>query len=62
MYNSDAGTNTCAGYPASLGRELIDAQTFAGWGIDYLKYGKHTAIFLVEVQLLTAAYRQLQCP
>ncbi|KAF9447961.1 glycoside hydrolase family 27 protein [Macrolepiota fuliginosa MF-IS2] len=35
---SDAGTATCAGFPASLGTELIDAQTFASWGIDYLKY------------------------
>ncbi|KAJ3570012.1 hypothetical protein NP233_g4680 [Leucocoprinus birnbaumii] len=35
---SDAGTKTCAGYPGSLGNEVIDATTFAGWGIDYLKY------------------------
>ncbi|PLB52125.1 putative alpha-galactosidase B [Aspergillus steynii IBT 23096] len=35
---SSAGTETCAGYPASLGYERIDAQTFADWGIDYLKY------------------------
>ncbi|THU95340.1 glycoside hydrolase [Dendrothele bispora CBS 962.96] len=35
---SDAGTTTCAGYPASLGREDLDAKTFASWGIDYLKY------------------------
>ncbi|KAF5351854.1 hypothetical protein D9756_007702 [Leucocoprinus leucothites] len=35
---SDAGTKTCAGYPGSLGNEAIDASTFAGWGIDYLKY------------------------
>ncbi|GIF26281.1 alpha-galactosidase [Actinoplanes tereljensis] len=35
---SDAGTNTCAGYPGSLGRETLDAQTFADWGVDYLKY------------------------
>ena len=34
----DAGTATCAGYPGSLGHEQIDAQTFADWGIDYLKY------------------------
>ncbi|KAF7172109.1 hypothetical protein CNMCM6106_006387 [Aspergillus hiratsukae] len=33
-----AGLTTCAGYPASLGYEDIDAQTFAEWGIDYLKY------------------------
>ncbi|KAG5639099.1 hypothetical protein H0H81_006688 [Sphagnurus paluster] len=36
---SDAGTNTCAGYPGSLGYEEIDAATFNEWGIDYLKYG-----------------------
>ncbi|KAG5639125.1 hypothetical protein H0H81_006714 [Sphagnurus paluster] len=35
---SDAGTNTCAGYPGSLGNEDIDAATFNEWGIDYLKY------------------------
>ncbi|KAK7035482.1 hypothetical protein VNI00_011775 [Paramarasmius palmivorus] len=35
---SDAGTLTCAQYPASLGREALDAQTFSEWGIDYLKY------------------------
>jgi alpha-galactosidase len=34
----DAGTATCAGYPGSLGHEAIDAQTFADWGVDYLKY------------------------
>jgi len=35
---SDAGTETCAGYPGSLGNEEIDAETFASWGVDYLKY------------------------
>jgi alpha-galactosidase len=34
----DAGTATCAGYPGSLGHEQVDAQTFAEWGVDYLKY------------------------
>ena len=34
----DAGTATCAGYPGSLGHETTDANTFATWGIDYLKY------------------------
>ena len=34
----DAGTATCAGYPGSLGHETQDAQTFASWGVDYLKY------------------------
>ena len=35
---SDAGTKTCAGRPGSLGYETIDANTYAKWGIDYLKY------------------------
>lgn len=35
---SCAGTHTCAGKPASYGYEEIDAQTFAEWGVDYLKY------------------------
>lgn len=34
----DAGTQTCAGYPGSLGHETTDAQDFADWGFDYLKY------------------------
>ncbi|KAL7928519.1 glycoside hydrolase family 27 protein [Trichoderma chlorosporum] len=35
---STAGTATCAGYPASLGYEDVDAADFASWGVDYLKY------------------------
>jgi len=35
---SDAGYQTCAGNPGSLGYEAVDAATFAEWGIDYLKY------------------------
>ena len=35
---SDAGNKTCAGRPGSLGYETHDAQTYAGWGVDYLKY------------------------
>jgi alpha-galactosidase len=34
----DAGTRTCAGYPGSLGTEELDAQTWASWGVDYVKY------------------------
>lgn len=37
MY-SCAGAHTCAGYPGSFDHEFIDAQTFAEWGVDYLKY------------------------
>jgi alpha-galactosidase len=35
---SCAGTKTCAGRTGSLGYELQDAQKFADWGVDYLKY------------------------
>jgi hypothetical protein len=34
----DVGPTTCAGYPGSWQHEEIDAQTFADWGTDYLKY------------------------
>jgi alpha-galactosidase len=34
----DDGTATCSGFPGSLGHEQQDADTFAAWGIDYLKY------------------------
>eukprot|EP01064_Diplonema_japonicum_P028952 TRINITY_DN4567_c0_g2_i2.p1 TRINITY_DN4567_c0_g2~~TRINITY_DN4567_c0_g2_i2.p1 ORF type:complete len:396 (+),score=73.27 TRINITY_DN4567_c0_g2_i2:336-1523(+) len=29
--------DTCAGYPASKGHERTDADTFASWGVDYVK-------------------------
>ncbi|GAA5029987.1 hypothetical protein GCM10011506_18690 [Marivirga lumbricoides] len=35
---SDAGWQTCGGKPGSRGREFQDAQTYAKWGVDYLKY------------------------
>ena len=37
MY-SCAGVRTCGGYPSSFDHEFTDAQTFASWGVDYLKY------------------------
>jgi alpha-galactosidase len=35
---SSPSAKTCAGYEGSLGHEEQDAQTYAKWGIDYLKY------------------------
>ena len=35
---SCCGVKTCAGYPASFEHEAVDAETFARWGVDYLKY------------------------
>ena len=35
---SDAGPKTCAGRAGSRGHEYQDAQRYAQWGIDYVKY------------------------
>ncbi len=37
IYSSN-GTLTCEDMPASLGNEMLDAETFAQWGIEYFKY------------------------
>jgi alpha-galactosidase len=34
---TDAGTKTCQGRPGTLGFEERDAQTYARWGVDYVK-------------------------
>lgn len=33
----DSGNATCGGFPGSYGHEKLDADTFASWGIEYLK-------------------------
>jgi alpha-galactosidase len=35
---SSPGPTTCAGYAASFGHEQQDADLYASWGVDYLKY------------------------
>ena len=45
MYSS-AGIFTCGRYPGSLGYEQKDADLFASWGVDYLKYDNWS----VEIQ------------
>ena len=48
---TDRGTATCVGRPGSEGFETIDANTYAGWGVDYVKEdscsasGNHTVAF-----------------
>ncbi|XP_032628029.1 alpha-galactosidase A isoform X2 [Chelonoidis abingdonii] len=34
----DVGNKTCAGFPGSYGHYDLDAQTFADWGVDLLKF------------------------
>jgi alpha-galactosidase len=35
---SSPGAKTCGGFQGSLGHEQQDAETYAAWGVDYLKY------------------------
>ncbi|CAJ1061512.1 alpha-N-acetylgalactosaminidase-like [Xyrichtys novacula] len=36
---ADLGTHTCMGFPGTpLNKIQVDAQTFASWGVDYLKF------------------------
>jgi len=35
---SSPGPKTCAGFEGSYGHEVQDAQTYADWGVDFLKY------------------------
>ena len=37
MYSCN-GQRTCADFPGSFDHEYLDAETFAAWGVDYLKY------------------------
>ncbi len=37
IYSCD-GIRTCGDYPGSFDHEFLDAETFASWGVDYLKY------------------------
>ena len=37
LFKLDRGYKTCAGRPGSLGYEKKDANTYAAWGVDYLK-------------------------
>ena len=43
---SSAGYKTCQGLPASLQHEVADAQRFASWEVDFLKYDKYVPEWL----------------
>ncbi|WP_371539663.1 NPCBM/NEW2 domain-containing protein [Streptomyces sp. NBC_00466] len=55
IYTS-AGTRTCdsTGLPGALGHEASDAQQFADWGVDYLKYDNCNNQGVDAVQRYTA--------
>jgi alpha-galactosidase len=57
---SSPGPVTCAGYVGSHGHEEQDARTFAGWGIDLLKYDWCSAAALYSTQYeMQALYQKM---
>jgi len=56
---SGPGPRTCAGYPASYGHEAQDAQTFAAWGVDYLKYDWCSAASVYKNDVLQPVYQKM---
>ncbi|KFV07654.1 Alpha-galactosidase A, partial [Pterocles gutturalis] len=53
---SDVGNKTCAGFPGSYNHYDLDAQTFASWGVDLLKFdGCNTG----TLELLAEGYRHM---
>ena len=66
---SSPGPKTCAGFEGSLGHEEQDAQLYASWGIDYLKYDLcsfHTVMQAkapddkaAQMRLMIAAYDKM---
>ncbi len=54
---SSPGPKTCAGFAGSFGYEEQDAQTFAAWGIDWLKYDYCS--FQGDREAQIAAYRRM---
>jgi alpha-galactosidase len=56
---SSPGPNTCAGYEGSYGHEEQDANTYAAWGIDYLKYDWCGARTLYSDEEMPAIYQKM---
>jgi len=58
---SSPGPQVCGGYQGSYGHEEEDAQTFADWGYDYLKYDWCGASFVYQrtPEELEGAYQKM---
>jgi alpha-galactosidase len=52
------GPKTCAGREGSYGHEKQDAETFAKWGIDFVKYDWCTAGQVYQPDQMQAAYKK----
>jgi alpha-galactosidase len=56
---SSPGPKTCAGYEGSYGHEEQDAQTYAAWGMDYLKYDWCSASAIYQNSDMQAVYQKM---
>ena len=56
---SSPGPKTCAGYEGSYQHEAQDAQTWAAWGIDYLKYDWCSAKDVYKDEEMPAVYKKM---
>jgi alpha-galactosidase len=56
---SSPGPKTCAGYEGSFGHEDQDAKTYAGWGVDFLKYDWCSAADVYKPNEMRAAYKKM---
>jgi alpha-galactosidase len=56
---SSPGPKTCAKYEGSFGHEEQDAQQYAAWGIDYLKYDWCSAERVYKRSEMQAAYKKM---
>ncbi|MGO8815369.1 MAG: glycoside hydrolase family 27 protein [Terriglobia bacterium] len=56
---SGPGPKTCAGYEGSYGHEQQDANTYAAWGFDYLKYDWCSAGEIYKPQDMQAVYQKM---
>lgn len=56
---SSPGLRTCGSFPGSYGHEVQDAQTWASWGVDYLKYDWCSAADIYKDADLQAIYQRM---
>ena len=57
--HTSPGRTTCAGHEASYGHEKQDAETFAQWGIDFLKYDWCSGDDVYKPEEMHAAYKKM---
>ena len=57
--HTSPGPTTCRGREASYGHEKADAETFAGWGMDFVKYDWCSGDQVYKPEEMQAAYKKM---